>query len=97
MAHCTIPDYREAWDATLQAGVCCLATVRRGVWMGMLLLWCAACIIVPIIQAEGIIAVFFPYLIRRPQVGPIRVAAAAVCPERLKSKQKMCLFDAGTF
>ncbi|CAK0785279.1 hypothetical protein CVIRNUC_008485 [Coccomyxa viridis] len=40
----------------------------RGVWMGMLLLWCAASIIVPIIRAEGIVAVFFPYLIRSPQV-----------------------------
>ena len=36
--------------------------------MGMLLLWCAACIILPIIKGEGIVAVFFPYLIRRPQV-----------------------------
>ena len=40
----------------------------RGVWMSVLLLWCAACIILPIIQGEGIVAVFFPYLIRRPQV-----------------------------
>ena len=38
--------------------------------MGMLLLWCAASIIVPIIKAEGIIAVFFPYLVRQPQVRP---------------------------
>lgn len=36
--------------------------------MGMLLLWCAASIIVPIIRAEGITAVFFPYLVRQPQV-----------------------------
>lgn len=36
--------------------------------MGVLLLWCAACIILPIIQGEGIVAVFFPYLVRRPQV-----------------------------
>ena len=36
--------------------------------MGMLLLWCAASIIVPIIRAEGIVAVFFPYLVRSPQV-----------------------------
>ena len=36
--------------------------------MGVLLLWCAASIIVPIIRAEGIIAVFFPYLVRQPQV-----------------------------
>ena len=35
--------------------------------MGMLLLWCAASIIVPIIRAEGIIAVFFPFLVRQPQ------------------------------
>ncbi|BDA46860.1 Squalene epoxidase 1 [Coccomyxa sp. Obi] len=40
----------------------------RGVWMGVLLLWCAACIILPIIQGEGIVAVFFPYLVRRPQL-----------------------------
>ena len=41
--------------------------VCRGVWMGMLLLWCAASIIVPIIRAEGIVAVFFPFLVRQPQ------------------------------
>ena len=45
--------------------------------MGMLLLWCAASIIVPIIKAEGIIAVFFPYLIRQPQVRPF--APAQTC------------------
>ena len=33
--------------------------------MGMLLLWCAASIILPIIQAEGIVTVFFPFLLRR--------------------------------
>jgi hypothetical protein len=36
--------------------------------MGLLLLWCAAAIILPIIQGEGIIAVFFPFLIRRRPV-----------------------------
>ncbi len=36
--------------------------------MGVLLLRCAACIILPIIKGEGIVAVFFPYLIRRPLV-----------------------------
>jgi hypothetical protein len=44
--------------------------------MGVLLLWCAASIILPIIQAEGIIAVFFPFLLRRPQVG----YCPALCP-----------------
>ena len=33
--------------------------------MGMLLLWCAASIILPIIQAEGIVAIFVPFLLRR--------------------------------
>ena len=36
--------------------------------MGLLLLWCAAAIILPIIQGEGIVAVFFPFLIRRRPV-----------------------------
>ena len=52
----------------------------RGVWMGMLLLWCAACIIVPIIRAEGIVAVFFPYLIRRPQVASTYCACKLCTP-----------------
>jgi hypothetical protein len=38
--------------------------------MGVLLLWCAASIILPIIQAEGVLRVFFPYLVRNPQVTP---------------------------
>ena len=35
--------------------------------MGILLLCCAASIILPIIRAEGILPVFFPYLVRSPQ------------------------------
>ena len=53
-----------------QSGCAADASACRGVWMGMLLLWCAASIILPIIKAEGIIAVFFPYLVRQPQVTP---------------------------
>lgn len=41
--------------------------------MGILLLCCAASIILPIIRAEGILPVFFPYLVRSPQ------ARAAPC------------------
>ncbi|KAK9812223.1 hypothetical protein WJX73_005146 [Symbiochloris irregularis] len=39
----------------------------RGLYMGILLLWCAACIIFPIIQAEGLRAVFAPILTRSPR------------------------------
>ncbi len=49
---------------------CPARRLRRGVWMGVLLLWCAASIILPIIQAEGVLRVFFPYLVRNPQVTP---------------------------
>ena len=38
----------------------------RGVWMGMLLLLCAARIILPIIWAEGVVAVFFPSFASKP-------------------------------
>ena len=34
-------------------------------WLGVLLLWGAAAIILPIIKAEGIRAVFFPQLLQR--------------------------------
>ena len=46
--------------------------LRRGLWLGILLLYCAASIIFPIIQAEGFRAVFAPYLVRSPtaEVGP---------------------------
>lgn len=37
----------------------------KAVWLGVLLLWGAAAIILPIIRAEGIRAVFFPRLVRR--------------------------------
>ena len=37
----------------------------KAVWLGVLLLWGAAAIILPIIRAEGIRAVFFPWLVRR--------------------------------
>ncbi len=40
-----------------------------GLVRGMMLLWCAACIIAPIIAAEGIRAVFFPVIAGRPPAG----------------------------
>jgi len=40
----------------------------RGVWMGVMLLYVASCIIFPIIFKEGIRAVFMPFLVRKPQV-----------------------------
>lgn len=40
-----------------------------GLVRGIMLLWCAACIIAPIIAAEGIRAVFFPVLAGRPPAG----------------------------
>ena len=40
----------------------------RGIWMGVLLLWGAAAIILPIIRAEGIRAVFFPWSLPRQRL-----------------------------
>jgi hypothetical protein len=40
----------------------------RGVWMEVMLLYVASCIIFPIIFKEGIRAVFMPFLVRKPQV-----------------------------
>ncbi len=40
----------------------------RGVWLSILLLFEAACIIFPIIWAEGVRAVFLPFLTRSPSV-----------------------------
>jgi squalene monooxygenase len=50
----------------------------RGVWLGLLLLYSASCIILPIIWKEGIRAVFFPALAPKPRVsGPQKRGAAA--------------------
>ena len=40
----------------------------RGVWMGVMLIYVASCIIFPIIFKEGIRAVFMPFLVRKPKV-----------------------------
>ncbi|DBB08092.1 hypothetical protein WJX82_004601 [Trebouxia sp. C0006] len=40
----------------------------KGVWMGVMLLYVASCIIFPIVFKEGIRAVFMPFLVRKPQV-----------------------------
>ncbi|KAK9830165.1 hypothetical protein WJX72_010091 [[Myrmecia] bisecta] len=39
----------------------------RDVRMAVMLLWCACCIIFPIIRAEGFRAVFLPFLVRKPR------------------------------
>ena len=52
--------------------------------MGILLLCCAASIILPIIRAEGILPVFFPYLVRSPQAR----AASFQLPESLSNAIK---------
>lgn len=50
----------------------------RGVWLGVLLIYSAACIILPIIWKEGIRAVFFPSLAPQPRLTSAqRLAAAA--------------------
>ncbi|EFN52926.1 hypothetical protein CHLNCDRAFT_137251 [Chlorella variabilis] len=49
----------------------------RGVWLGVLLLYSAACIILPIIWKEGIRAVFFPFLAPRPRLAGMQRSAAA--------------------
>lgn len=41
----------------------------RGVWMGLALIYAACCIIFPIIAAEGVRAVFFPFLAKAPRPG----------------------------
>ena len=48
----------------------------HGLWMGILLLYGAARIILPIIYAEGICAVFLPRLAARPIHGMRKVASA---------------------
>lgn len=48
----------------------------RGVWLGVLLLYAAACIILPIIWKEGIRAVFFPFFASRPRLSGTQRAAA---------------------
>lgn len=41
----------------------------KGVYMGVMLLHCACCIILPIIRAEGVRAVFFPVIASQPPMG----------------------------
>ncbi|KAL4422281.1 hypothetical protein ABPG75_008478 [Micractinium tetrahymenae] len=48
----------------------------RGVWLGVLLLYSAACIILPIIWKEGIRAVFFPALAPKPRLSGVQRAMA---------------------
>lgn len=55
----------KIWEA-LDRGSRSLSNLRRGLWLGILLLYCAASIILPIIKAEGLRAVFAPILVRRP-------------------------------
>ena len=43
---------------------------RRGLWHGLLIIWCAACIIGPIIKAEGLRRTFFPVLATTAKVLP---------------------------
>ena len=85
-------------------------TLCRGLWLGILLLYCAASIIFPIIQAEGFRAVFAPYLVRSPtaEVGPamhvttISLQAGVSRPEtvlheiRLATSHEHCRVMAGT-
>ena len=42
--------------------------VCRGVWMSIMVLYVASCIIFPIIFKEGPRAVFMPILVRKPKV-----------------------------
>ena len=48
---------------------------RRGLWQGLLIIWCAACIIGPIIKAEGLRRTFFPLLATTAKVRPADDAA----------------------
>lgn len=50
----------------------------RGVWMGVMLIYVASCIIFPIIFKEGIRAVFMPFLVRKPK--------ATVAIDRMEAK-----------
>lgn len=58
----------------------------RGLWLGVLLLWGAAAIILPIIHAEGLRAVFAPWLLRRP-------AASAHPVTRTSSRMALASFQ----
>jgi squalene monooxygenase len=51
----------------------------KNVWMGVLLIYAACCIILPIIAKEGVRAVFMPFLTRNPKpVGKLRREASRV-------------------
>ncbi len=47
--------------------------------MGVMLLYVASCIILPIIFKEGIRAVFMPFLVRKPQVWQYPLIGHVLC------------------
>ena len=57
--------------------------VCRGVWMSIMVLYVASCIIFPIIFKEGPRAVFMPILVRKPKVS---VSDQELCHELCRSQ-----------
>ncbi|KAA6421686.1 MAG: squalene monooxygenase-like [Trebouxia sp. A1-2] len=62
----------------------------KGVWMGVMLLYVASCIIFPIIFKEGIRAVFMPFLVRKPQAkAALSKLQHSVLPEPTQETKEM--------
>lgn len=55
----------------------------KGVWSSVALIWTAAAIILPIIRAEGIRAVFFPKIASNPRVREELRRAASLTSQNL--------------
>jgi squalene monooxygenase len=60
----------------------------KGVWASIALIYTACCIILPIIKSEGIIAVFLPFLMRKPTVGSEMKKVASQVSIKLMHHQK---------
>lgn len=60
----------------------------RGVWASVALIYTACCIILPIIKSEGIVAVFLPFLMRKPAVGSEMKKVASQVSIKLMHHQK---------
>ncbi|PRW45481.1 arginine--tRNA chloroplastic mitochondrial-like isoform X2 isoform B [Chlorella sorokiniana] len=61
----------------------------RGVWLGMLLLYSAACIILPIIWKEGVRAVFLPWLAPKPRLSGMQRQIAEELATQANAARKM--------
>lgn len=66
----------------------------RGLWVGIMLIYSACCIILPIIRAEGVRAVFMPFLTRPPRPSAkLRKAASELKLQALSSSRSLRKVD----